>query len=60
MNPSPIASPVGWAGVHEQLWFINGLQKSLFPDRSDDDGEARAARRGSPADAARIKTEPLR
>lgn len=39
MNPSPIASPVGWAGVHEQLWFINGLQSSLFPARNDDDGE---------------------
>ena len=35
MNPSPIASPVGWAGIQEQLWLINGIQKSIFENNGN-------------------------
>lgn len=40
MSPSPIASPIGWAGVHEQLWLIHGLQASIFLHKNDgEDGD---------------------
>ncbi len=33
MNPCPIASPVGWIGVPENMWLVDGMQAQCFPPR---------------------------
>lgn len=33
--PCPIDSPIGWIGIRENLWFVEGLQLNLFPQKKE-------------------------
>ncbi|THG94371.1 hypothetical protein EW026_g7093 [Hermanssonia centrifuga] len=46
MSPSPVASPVGWAGIRDQLWLLNGIQRSIFPNKCEGEGEGETASNG--------------
>lgn len=35
LSPCPIESPVGWLGIPENLWLVDGLQASLFPTKKE-------------------------
>lgn len=35
LSPCPIASPVGWLGISENLWLVDGLQASVFPTKKE-------------------------
>ncbi|EKM54020.1 uncharacterized protein PHACADRAFT_257601, partial [Phanerochaete carnosa HHB-10118-sp] len=35
LSPCPIESPVGWLGIQENLWLVDGLQASLFPTKKE-------------------------
>ncbi|GJE97418.1 hypothetical protein PsYK624_136360 [Phanerochaete sordida] len=34
-SPCPIESPVGWLGIQENLWLVDGLQASQFPTKKE-------------------------
>lgn len=35
LSPCPIESPVGWIGIPENMWLLDGLQSSLFPTKKE-------------------------